>query len=97
MSTVCRWMKSLGFKYELQTKGYYVDGHEKPTTIEYHKQFITSYLTFECRDHRWIQLNVNESIALENKELVPKNSGYRYLSKNGDEILKSYGGQQSFL
>ncbi len=32
MSSVCCWMKSLGFKYEVQKKGYYVDDHEKPTT-----------------------------------------------------------------
>jgi hypothetical protein len=39
MSTVYRWMKCLGFKYEVQKKGYYVDGHRKPSTIEYCKHF----------------------------------------------------------
>jgi hypothetical protein len=88
MSTVCHWMKSLGFKHEVQKKCYYVDGHKKPATIEYRKQFITRYLTYERRAHHWIQLNVDESIALENKGLVPKNSGYRYISENGDEMVE---------
>jgi hypothetical protein len=39
ISTVSRWMNLLGFKYELQRKGYYMDGHEKPATIEYWKAF----------------------------------------------------------
>jgi hypothetical protein len=39
ITTVYRWMVCLGFKYEIRRKGYYVDGHEKPATIEYHRQF----------------------------------------------------------
>jgi hypothetical protein len=88
MSTVCCWMKCLGFKYEVRRKGYYIDGHKKPTTIEYRKQFVARYLTYERRAHRWIQINLNESAALENKGLVPKNSGYRYTSDKGDETVK---------
>ncbi len=52
------------------------------------EQFVTRYLTYECRAHRWIQLNVNESITLENKGLVPKNSGYQYKSENGNEMAE---------
>jgi hypothetical protein len=34
-STIYHWLKLLGFKYEPRQKGYYVDGHEKPSTVEY--------------------------------------------------------------
>jgi hypothetical protein len=67
MSTVCHWIKCLGFKYEVRRKGYYVDGHKKPATIKYHKQFVARYLTYEHRAHCWIQINLNESAALKNK------------------------------
>jgi len=39
-STVCRWLKVLGFKYEVQKKGYYVDGHEKEGTVEYQWKYV---------------------------------------------------------
>jgi ferredoxin-like protein FixX len=32
-STVYKWMKGLGFQYETRKKGYYVDGHENPSTV----------------------------------------------------------------
>jgi hypothetical protein len=41
VSTVCRWMKCLGFKYAVRKKGYYVYGHEKPGTIKYRKHFVS--------------------------------------------------------
>jgi hypothetical protein len=88
MSTVCHWMKSLGFKHEVRRKGYYVDGHEKPSTIEYHKHFVSWYLTYECRAHHLIQIDAKESSILKNKGLVPKDSGYRYKTKNGEEMVE---------
>ena len=46
-STIYRWMNILGFKYEQRKKGYYVDGHEKPATVEYRKLFVKCYLAQE--------------------------------------------------
>ena len=34
LSTVYKWMQQLGFCYKGQEKGYYMDGHKKPTTIK---------------------------------------------------------------
>ena len=67
-STVYRWLQKLGFRYEPRRKGYYVDGHEKPATIEYRKQFITRYLSYEQRAHRWIQISLSEAVQLEEKK-----------------------------
>jgi hypothetical protein len=95
VSTVRRWMKCLGFKYGVRKKGYYVDGHEKPGTIEYPKHFVSRYLTYERRAHRWIQIDASwiqidakESTAIENKSLVPRDSGYRYMTENGEEMVE---------
>jgi hypothetical protein len=60
-------MKCVGFKYEVRKKGYYVDGHEKFSTSENHKHFISWYHTYERRAYHWIQIDANESAELENK------------------------------
>jgi hypothetical protein len=39
-ATAYKWMKCPGFKYDSRRKGYYVDGHEKPSTVEYHSKFV---------------------------------------------------------
>jgi hypothetical protein len=56
ISTVYRWMRALGFKFEVHKKGFYVDGHEKPATLHYRKKFISWYMNYERCMHRWIQL-----------------------------------------
>ena len=77
-STVYKWMKLLGFKYELQHKGYYVDGHEKPATVAYRKDFVSRYLTEEVQMFRWIQITKEESEKLEDEGKIAKNTGYVY-------------------
>jgi len=56
------WLIKLGFWYETRRKGYYVDGHEKPRTVEYTKKFVTRYLQYERQAHRWIQITVLEAL-----------------------------------
>jgi DNA-binding transcriptional regulator YhcF (GntR family) len=77
-STVYKWMKQLGFKYEPQRKGYYVDGHEKPATIAYRKDFVQRYLTEEVQMFRWIQITEEEAVRLEEMGVIKPNAGYRY-------------------
>jgi hypothetical protein len=43
ITTIFRRMRQLGFKYKMQRKYYYVDGHEKPETKKYRKiQWLVS-------------------------------------------------------
>ena len=53
---VYRWLKLLGFNYEAECKGYYVDGHEKPDTVTYQKDFVKKYLMEEVQLFCWIQI-----------------------------------------
>jgi hypothetical protein len=69
--------KKPGFRHEPCQKGYYVDGHEKLTTIKYIKQLLIIYLSYEPRAHRWVQISLLEALELEEKKLIPKNSGFR--------------------
>ncbi len=65
ISTVIQWMNLLGFKYELRWKGDFVEGHEKPATIEYRKAICERYLACEARMHRWVQLKAEVARRLE--------------------------------
>ena len=76
--TVYRWLRLLGFNYEAQRKGYYVDGHEKPETVTYQKEFVKKYLTEEVQMFRWIQIEQEEVEKLESEGKIPNNTGYRY-------------------
>jgi hypothetical protein len=69
-------MKLLGFKYEPQHKGYYVDGHEKPAPVAYQKDFVSRYLTEEVQMFRWIQITKEESEKLEDQGKIAKNTGH---------------------
>ncbi len=88
VTTVYRWMVCLGFKYEVRRKVYYVDGHEKPATIEYRRQFCHRYLTYEQPAHRWIQISVEESKKLEENGLITPTSGYRYINDAGQPMIE---------
>ena len=39
ISMVQQWLHLLGFKYLLRKNSYYVDGHKKSATIQYHQDF----------------------------------------------------------
>jgi predicted HTH domain antitoxin len=86
--TVCNWMSILGFKYCQRKKGYYVDGHEKPATVEYRRKFVQRYLKYERRAHRWIQITLEESKKLEREEIIPVSSGYYYTDELQNEMVE---------
>jgi hypothetical protein len=85
---VYRWLIKLGFGYETRRKGYYVDGHEKPDTIQYRKQFVTRYLQYEHCAHRWVQITNQEAVELEQKGYIKQNSGYWYFDSNGNAMVE---------
>jgi hypothetical protein len=78
LGTIYNWIKKLGFNYEPRRKSYFVDGHEKESTIHYRWRFIESYLAYEQRMYRWIQITEKDALTLEEKGLLPKNSCYHY-------------------
>ena len=79
-ATVYRWMIRLGFRYQPTRKGYYVDGHERPATIQYRWDFCQRYLSYERRMHRWVQVTETVAKQLEKEDMIAKGSGYTYLN-----------------
>jgi hypothetical protein len=64
-STVCRWMRRLGFKCELRQKCCYVDGQEKPETKAHRKKFVRRHFADEMLMHHWMQIQLAEKLRLE--------------------------------
>ena len=79
MKTVLRWMHVVGFRYTNRSKHYFVDGHEKPETLAYRPVFTKRYLAHELQAHRWIQLSLVASKALEAQDKVAKDIGFPYV------------------
>jgi len=81
--TCWRWLHRLGFTYNTQRKGYYVDGHERSDVVASRKAFCEVYLTdIEPRCLRWIQVS---QIELETTHsILNPEFGYRFVDANGE-------------
>ncbi len=90
LSTFSSWMKKLGFSYQPRKKNYYVVGHEKQATVPYHWKFIERYLERERKMYRWIQVTETEAHELEDKKLIPCDSGYKYNHPESGERMREY-------
>ena len=81
--TIYNWMNKFGFKYQPRRKTFYVDGHERPETVEYRKGYITRYLKNEIRCHRWIQIPLQRVENLEKKYIdFNRIDGFEYKQDN---------------
>ena len=92
MSKIVRWMHIVGFRYQNRAKHYFVDGHEKATTLEYRPAYTKRYLDLEVQahrwiqSHRWIQFSIDESKILEVQGYVSKDTGYHYSGSGVDMV-----------
>jgi hypothetical protein len=60
-TTIWRWLKVLGFVYDVRKKTFYVDGHEKAEQRFNRLLFSQKYLTeLEPHMNRWIRLSKEE-------------------------------------
>ena len=80
--TMYRWMRLLGYKYEVRKKCYYEDNHEKPENKRYRKKFTKTHLNVDFRMTRWLRFSIEDykilctdSPGFEN-EL--RSNGFRY-------------------
>jgi hypothetical protein len=68
-------------------KCYYVDGHEKPSTIEYRWKFVERYLQAESKMHRWIQISEEDAKRLKEDGKVAASSGYYYYNVDNKPMV----------
>jgi hypothetical protein len=77
LTTVWRWMKNLGFSYDMRKKSFYVDGHERSDVVEDRNSFCTDYLTvYEPRCLRWVQLRKDDVVKIDGAII---DFGYNYV------------------
>ena len=70
-------------------KKYYVDNHEKETTIEYRWKFVNRYIAFERQSYWWVQLTLDEAQTYFAKLHVLKEAGYSYVDADkGVDIVE---------
>jgi hypothetical protein len=74
--------------YCAQKKGYFVDGHEKATTIAYLVNFIPRYFDFERRPFEWVQLTQSQALDLEKNKQTVKNAGFSYTDEYGNQMVE---------
>ncbi len=65
-----------------------MDGHEKPATVAYRKEFISCYLSYERRTYRWVQLLKTEALDLQESGKILKDTGFSYTDSAGKEIVE---------
>ena len=85
--TCWRWMHRLGFTYNTQRKGYYVDGHQRSDVVASRRAFCETYLTdVEPRCVRWIHVSQHElttTHAILNPEF-----GYPFVDSLGESQVE---------
>jgi hypothetical protein len=81
LATAYKYLRFLGYKFDLTRKSYYNDGHEKPEQVEYRKRFISDYFKKELSCYLWIQITEETAIQLENsnREPLQKHISFDYI------------------
>ncbi len=84
LTTTWRWMRLLGFQYDCRRKSFYIDGHERDDVVMNRQKFCRHYLVtdYEPYCNRWIQLQIDEAKAIDNRNL---DSGYSYFNVVNNE------------
>lgn len=81
------WMHRLGFTYNTQRKGYYVDGHKRSDVVASRRAFCETYLTDdEPRCLRWTHVSQHElttTHAILNPEF-----GYSFVDSLGESQVE---------
>jgi hypothetical protein len=77
--TTYRWMKALGFQYEMQRKEYYADGREKPSTNAYCWCFCEQYLAYEMQMFSWVQMTLEPAKEFKEQGVIVKGNRYHYI------------------
>ena len=87
-TTVWRWMRLLGFRYDVRRKSFYVDGHERDDVVATRTQFCKSYLTeLEPYCKRWIQVSMKDATTINDLDI---GLGHTYFNIVKNEHMIEY-------
>ena len=82
-STVWRWLSHIGYKYDINNKSYYTDGHERADVVDdRNNRFLIHYYKYEQQCYRWIQITETEAVQFEKEDdNFPKNCYFEYVKE----------------
>ena len=61
LATAKRWMHELGYRWQRNHRGQYVDGHERPDVVSYRQDvFIPAWTELEPRMRMWLKDGITE-------------------------------------
>ena len=93
LATVWRWLKTCGFKYDVEKKTFFVDGHERKENRKHRFTFCTKYLKkMELQMFRWIQISKDtaEKLVEENKIPAKLKPAHKYYNNETGEDMYEY-------
>lgn len=103
LTTTWRWLRRLGFHYDMRRKSFFVDGHERPNVVVHRNEFCDTYLSkLESRTYRWIQVTKEtvEQWKLEKRipNGVDNQAGFAYRDESsGREMIEFHVDDYNFL
>ena len=63
LTTIWRWLRFIGYKYNNNKRSYYTDEHERPNVVTgWDNIFLKSYFAAELRCHQWIQITKETAV-----------------------------------
>ena len=76
-------MSHLGYKYDINNKSYYTDGHERADVVDdRNNRFLIHYYEYEQQCYRWIQITETDAVQLEKEDdNFPKNCYFEYVKE----------------
>ena len=84
LNTVYSWLSVCGFNYVARKKSYYTDNHEKHENVIYRLKFITQYIAFEYRTHRWVHFTEQQLNELLDTNAIQVSRETAYKSQVDD-------------
>lgn len=103
LTTTWRWLRRLGFHYDIRKKSFFVDGHERPNVVVNRNEFCNNYLSkLEPRTHRWIQVTKETVEQWKSEKRISSNignhAGYAYTeASTGREMIEFHVDDYDFL
>jgi hypothetical protein len=90
-NTARAWLKHFGWKFRVERKDVYYDGHERPDVIEYRQDFLNEMLELE----KWMPKPLNDVMILE-EPILDVNEKRHILITHDESVFYANDGKKTF-
>ena len=82
-NTACAWLKHFGWKFHVERKDVYYDGHERPDVIEYRQDFLNEILELE----KWMPKPLDDNKMILEEPVLDVNEKHHILITHDESIF----------